>query len=414
MVAKVISGKTIRGVISYNENKVKEGTAVCILASRFPGEAGELSFKTKLDTFLLYTSRNTKSKTNAVHISLNFDPKEKLHVDTLKQIAGAYLEKIGFKEQPFLVYQHFDAAHPHVHIVTTNICRNGQRIPLNNIGRDRSEPARREIEIEFNLIKADGRKRNSETLKAADLTRAVYGKSETKRSISNIVSAVTRSYKFTSIHELNAVLKQYNVTADRGEEGTLLHTKNGLRYSLIDKNGKPIGIPIKASSIYGKPTMAALSNQFELNEMLRGPHKERLREVINAFDPSKGKSLNDFIGHMVRNEVYPVIRQNNEGLIYGMTFIDNSTKCVFNGSALGKEYSALGILNRLNADSQIKQEQIPRLPVKEEGELTAPIFGTSSGMNQSEILQTLMEANVDYSNTPYELKRKRRRRGKTI
>jgi hypothetical protein len=60
------------------------------------------------------------------------------------------------------------------------------------------------------------------------------------------------------------------------------------------------------------------------------------------------------------------------------------------------------------------QEQIPRLPVKEEGELSAPIFGTSTGKNQSEILQTLTEANVDHSNTPYELKRKRKRRGKTI
>jgi hypothetical protein len=414
MVAKVITGKTIRGVISYNENKVKEGTATCILAGQFAKEAEQLSFANKLETFLYYTKRNPNSKTNAVHISLNFDPKEKIGTETLKKISESYLDKIGFKGQPFLVYQHVDAGHPHVHIVTTNIQINGKRIPLNNIGRERSEPARKEIEIEFNLVKAEGRKYNTETLQAADLTRAVYGKSETKRAISNIVGAVTRSYKFTSIHELNAILKQYNVTADRGREGTLIHSKNGLRYSLIDKNGNPVGIPIKASSIYGKPTMAALSNQFELNEMLRGPHKDRLREVINAFDPTKGKSLSDFIGHMVRNEVYPVIRQNNEGLIYGMTFIDNSTKCVFNGSALGKQYSAQGILNRLKGDSQIKQEQIPRLPVKEDRELSAPIFGTSSGKNQSEILQTLTEANVDHSNTPYELKRKRRRRGRSI
>lgn len=414
MVAKVISGRTIRGVISYNENKVKEGTATCILASRFAGEARQLSFNEKLGTFLYYTERNPNTKTNAVHISLNFDPKEKLNEEKLKSVAGSYLEKIGFAGQPFLVYQHFDAAHPHVHIVTTNIQLNGRRIPLNNIGRDRSEPARKEIEIEFNLIKADGRKSITENLKAADLTRAVYGKSETKRTISNIVGAVTRSYKFTSIHELNAVLKQYNVIADRGREGTLIHSKNGLRYSLVDKNGNPIGIPIKASSIYGKPTMSSLSNQFELNEMLRSPHKERIRNVIDSYDSKGSKSLNDFVKHMTSNEIYPVIRQNSEGRIYGMTFIDDQTKCVFNGSALGKQYSAQGILSRFECNSNIKEAEIPLLPVKENIERIEHDSTIGFENSRFEILQNLTEAKVDHSNTPYELKRKRKRRGRSI
>jgi hypothetical protein len=414
MVAKVISGKTIRGVISYNENKVNEGTATCIFASGFLREAEQLSFQNKLDTFMYYMKRNPKTKTNAVHISLNFDPKEKLSEGKLKGITEAYLEKIGFKGQPFLVYQHFDAAHPHVHIVTTNIRIDGRRIPLNNIGRERSEPARKEIEIEFNLVKADGKKQSEETIKAADLSRASYGKSETKRAISNIVGAVTRSYKFTSIHELNAVLKQFNVIADRGREGTLIHSKNGLRYSLIDKNGNSIGIPIKASSIYGKPTMSSLSNQFQVNEMLRAPYKDRLREVIDSFESNGRKSFENFIQHMVKNEVYPVIRQNDEGRIYGITFIDNSTKCVFNGSALGKQYSAQGILNRMTGNSNIKEGQMPRLPAKEEGEEAASIYSMNFETTKSEILQTLIQANPDHSNTPYELKRRKKRRGRSI
>lgn len=409
MVAKVISGRTIRGVISYNENKVKEGTAVCIMASRFPGEAKQLSFNDKLATLVNYIERNPMTRTNAVHISLNFDPKEKFSENKLNAIALSYMEKIGFGRQPFLVYQHFDAAHPHVHIVTTNIELNGRRIPLNNIGRERSEPARREIEVDFNLVKADGRKINSEAIKAADLSRAVYGKSETKRSISNIVSAVSRSYKFTSIHELNAVLKQYNVVADRGKEGTLIHSKNGLLYSLIDKNGKQIGIPIKASSIYGKPTMKALVNQFELNDMLRAPHKDRVRRVIDSYQ-SKG-GLDDFVKSMVANGIYPVIRQNDEGRVYGITFIDNQTKCVFNGSALGKQYSAQGILSRLRDKSNIADADIPKLPVKEHDEETSAL---SLGSSQFKLLENLMYAKQDQSNTPYELKRKRKRKGRSI
>ena len=38
-----------------------------------------------------------------------------------------------------------------------------------------------------------------------------------------------------------------------------------------------------------------------------------------------------------------------DGIIYGITYIDHHTKCVFNGSHLGKQYSANGIQQRCNA-----------------------------------------------------------------
>jgi hypothetical protein len=154
MVAKVISGRTIRGVLSYNENKVKEGTADCILAKGFAGEAAQLGFNDALKTFRYYMERNTNVKSNTLHVSLNFDPREVLGQEKLKAIANAYVEKIGFRGQPFLVYQHFDAAHPHLHIVTTNIRLDGERICLKNIGKNQSEKARKEIEIEYKLVKA--------------------------------------------------------------------------------------------------------------------------------------------------------------------------------------------------------------------------------------------------------------------
>lgn len=413
MVAKVISGKTIRGVLNYNENKVNEGNAECILASGFAGEAQHLRFNDKLETFRYYMERNTNVKSNTLHVSLNFDPKEVLDQEKLRSIAKAYIDKIGFNGQPFLVYQHTDAAHPHLHIVTTNIRLNGERICLKNIGKNQSERARKEIEIEFKLVKAQGRKSAVDVIKAADLSRAAYGKSETKRTISNIVNAVTRSYRFTSIHELNAVLKQYNVVADRGKEGTLIRLKNGLRYSLIDKKGNPVGVPIKASSIYGQPTLAKLSDQFSLNELLRTPHKERLQDAIDSFEGFKRQTLDDFVRYMVSKQVYPVIRQNDEGRIYGMTFIDNLTRCVFNGSALGKQYSAQGILNRFEKGPGTQQIVAPRLPAKEYGEVTEQVQIAGYARSNSQLLQELTEGTLDYSNTPYDLK-KRRRRGRSI
>src|SRR5688500_2745103 len=118
MVAKVNCGKSIKGAIAYNENKVAEGKATCIHSSGFGIEANELSSQEKTRRFQLRFDLNKKVKTNTVHISLNFDKSESLTKEKLSLISDRYMELLGFAGQPYLVYQHKDAAHPHVHIVT--------------------------------------------------------------------------------------------------------------------------------------------------------------------------------------------------------------------------------------------------------------------------------------------------------
>jgi hypothetical protein len=41
-----------------------------------------------------------------------------------------------------------------------------------------------------------------------------------------------------------------------------------------------------------------------------------------------------------KENIQVVLRQNDKGVIYGITYVDHRTKCVFNGSHLGKRYSA--------------------------------------------------------------------------
>ena len=224
MVAKVNSGQNILGLLNYNENKVKEGVAKCIHENHFGCNVDRLTFKDKLKTFQNFINRNHRVTTKAVHISLNFDPSEKFEKETLNAIASKYMDKLGFGNQPYLVYEHFDAAHPHIHIVTTNIQADGKRITLYNIGRNQSETARKELEKEFGLIRAEGRKAKQEdTINAVDVKQAVYGKLETKRTICNAARFITKNYKYTSIPELNAALRQYNVMADLGKEGSQMN-----------------------------------------------------------------------------------------------------------------------------------------------------------------------------------------------
>jgi len=340
MVAKVISGKSLRGVLSYNEHKVEKGQAELLWAENFTTAAERMGFTHKLNHLEKLATQNTRAKTNAVHISLNFDPSEKLDKYTLTAIAKKYMEKIGFGGQPLLVYQHFDAGHPHLHLVTTNIETDGNRIDLHNIGRNQSETARKELEQEYNLVPAESKTQQEQiNIKAIDLKRVIYGKSQTKQAISNVVRPVTKNWKYSSIHELNAVLNQYNVIADRGTEGSKLFDKKGLVYRLLDENGKKVGVPIKASAIYDKPTLKFLEKRYALNTTLKASAKDQLKEKINEVLVDK-PGQPEFERCLAKHGVKVIYRQNDDVKIYGITYTDHKLKAVFNGSDLGKAYSA--------------------------------------------------------------------------
>jgi hypothetical protein len=354
MVAKIKIGKNIIGVLNYNEQKVRDNKAECIGANLFGREVKELTFPEKVRRFARIMELNPKTKTNTIHISLNFDPSEKLNRELLIQIADVYMNKLGFGDQPYVVYKHNDAAHPHIHLVSTNIRSDGSRIDLHNIGRTRSEDARKEIESAYNLVKASEHERTERIdFKPLKIGQVTYGKSETKRGIAHVLSYVLASYKVSSIAELNAVLKHFNVIADRGPSDSRMYLNKGLNYSLLDDNGRKQGVPIKASSFYQKPTLQFLEQHFAKCKGNKQPFKHdlqnRIRSVLTG-KPSMDRQA--FLAKLKSENIQAIFYTNEKGLAYGLTFVDHYQKVVFTGSDLGKEMTAKAILEKLVPESK--------------------------------------------------------------
>lgn len=128
MVAVIKTGHSIHRILNYNENKVNEGAAECILATNYAMDVENLSFTYKLNRLLKQAELNENVSRNSIHVSLNFDPSEQLSKEQLNEIADTYMQKIGFGEQPYLVYRHADAGHPHIHIVSVKVRADGSRI----------------------------------------------------------------------------------------------------------------------------------------------------------------------------------------------------------------------------------------------------------------------------------------------
>lgn len=343
MVAKIISGKYIKGMLNYNEKKVLDGSARLILANGFAMDIGRLDLKGKLKRFEYRTMLNTRAKTNAIHISLNFHAKDKLDDQTLQQIAVRYMEGIGFGEQPFLVYRHLDAGHPHIHIATTNILADGKRMDIHNLGKGLSEQARKSLEVSFGLIRAEAAGREQ---RQGPIMRARYGQAPTKKQLDMITSLVFQQYRYGSFNEYQAILACLGIVADRGPQGSRMMERKGLTYSILDK-GAAIGVSFKASRLQARPTLARLEKRFEKNVEIRRPMTEEIRQkILGTLDRYERISRKTFITELAKLQLHAIFLENKQGRVYGLTFVDHALRCAIKGSDLGKGFSAGALMGQ--------------------------------------------------------------------
>lgn len=352
MVARITFPKSASIALNYNVQKEQQGKAHCIGAKGILVPANALNFYEKLATLENRNNLNQRATTKTMHVSLNFSPIEEFSTGKLMEIANDYMRQLGFAEQPYFVYQHHDAGHPHIHILTTCIQADGTRINTHNIGRNQSEFARKYVEEKYQLEKAENhRLKNASGIIPFKMEKLEYGKSELRRGIANIVQAVYSTYNFTSLPEYNAILKQFNILADRGTEESFTYQKNGLVYRVLDTQGEKLGVPIKASALPGNPGLKNLAVRFEMNQKYRDPLKQKLRVLIDTALAKSPTNFMELRSLLEQVNINVVTRQNEAGRMYGITFVDKANRSVFNGSEIGKAYSASGLLKQLNGST---------------------------------------------------------------
>ena len=205
------------------------------------------------------------------------------------------------------------------------------------------------------------------------------------------------NYNFTSLPEFNAALKQFNIIADRGAEESFTFRKGGLLYRVLDKQGNKIGVPLKASALPGKPILKELDKKFAANKLKREIPNLALKKTLDdvlAYHPVDLKKL---IDALAQNQVVTVLRQNAEGRIYGITYVDNKNRSVFNGSEIGKPYSIAGLQKNFTDSQSIRQQN-----TIENGAMIMEVVESLVGQ--------LFDPIEDNSLTPYALKKKNKKK----
>lgn len=344
MIAKINVGNSLYGVLSYNQKKIDEMEAKVLFTNRmFESEDGEFNLQMCMRSFEMQLPQDIRTEKPIIHISLNPHPDDNLSDLMLSEIAQEYMDKLGYGNQPFIVYKHEDINRHHIHIVSLRVDEQGRKLN-DKFEYRRSKDITRSLEEKYGLLSAEKyQSKGHSTFKKVD-----YNSGDIKKQISNVVKGVMSDYNFQTLGEYNAVLSLYNVHAEeiKGEvRGKAYH---GIVYSATDDNGVKKGNPIKSSLIGKSVGIVSISHRFSRTSeawkkgSIRQDMKVTIQEVLNS-----STSLAKFIDELNKKNIDVVLRQNDKGRIYGVTFIDHNNKFTLNGSRLGKEFSANSINNIL-------------------------------------------------------------------
>ncbi len=340
MVAKISIGSSLYGALSYNDMKMNRDEGRVLGANKIilPAD-GHIDIARMVENFNLFMPKTGRTKKPVLHISLNPHPDDKLTEQQYEILAREYLDKLGFGEQPYIIYKHMDIDRHHIHIVTVNVNEQGKRLNQDFLFR-RSKKITTELEEKYNLHKAQREKISPDTP-----IRKIDPSGDIKRQVASTVKMVGMRYKFQTIGEYNAILSLYNVRCEPTDGKVNGREYHGLVYFATDDSGKTIATPFKASRLGKFASRTAIDGRFERakEKIDIAPTKRKVADVI-AHSTDKA----DFIAKLKEHNIDVVLRYTEEGRIYGVTFIDHNTMTVLNGSRLGKEFSANAINERFN------------------------------------------------------------------
>ena len=351
MVAKINIGSNLYGALAYNQEKVDEGLGK-ILGSNlvFEPADGQINVAECMNDFMQFVPAHFRTEKPVFHVSLNPHPDDRLTDDQLADIGREYMEKLGYGNQPYLIFKHEDIGREHIHIVSLRVDSEGKKIDGYK-EHERSKEITEQLERKYDLHPAEGQKRSE----GWELSPVDISKGDLKKQIASVIKPLASMYHFQSMGEYKAVLSLYNINVEELKGEAKGKPYRGLLYSAMDSEGNKVGNPLK-SSIFGKSVgYDGLEKRMEKStERIKTKNLKAhtLKVVSEAKQGSQSES--EFRAKLRQQGIDVLFRRNDEGRIYGATFIDHTTRTVLNGSRLGKDYSA----NVFNGLYDRNQQQI--------------------------------------------------------
>ena len=336
MIAKISPpSKDLMKTLTYNFRKVDRDQADILLSGQLSAD-GRLTAERVFREMTAYIPSGARTKNIVFHASINPRPDEPLSDDRLRTIAREYLCRLGYGDQPFIVFKHRDIAREHIHLVSTRVRHGGRKI-RDTMEHVRSTRIMRSLEAKFGLMPSSPSQKKEDV--SAQPSSVDIDAGDIKRQVAAAVQYVLGRYAFQSVGEMNLLLTRFRVTAEEVKTERKGRPFDGIVYAATDADGHKICTPIKASEIGRQVSCAALRRHFEQS---KGVVRERAGAIRRAIADVMQTSPDrvEFIDRMRGHGIETVTRINTAGRLYGITFIDDANGIAVNGSRLGKGFAA--------------------------------------------------------------------------
>ena len=336
MIAKISATENLGGALGYNFKKMEKGEASILLAAElYQDREGRYTMEDVLVDMEALVPKKCRTKKAVFHCSLNPHPDEKLSDETLMQIAKEYMETLGYGKQPYIVFKHNDIAREHIHIVSLRVDSEGKKIN-DKFEKRRSKQITDTLERKYNLIPSSKVSDKEEV----ETPKVNISKENIKEQVASALRMVLKHYKFCSLGELNAILSRYHLAVEEVKTEFRGKKYDGLVYVPTDDKGDKVGTPIHASDIGRGVGYTAVQNRMQKSKqnvkLLIPTVRNKVLQTMRT-SPNTEKELRQ---KLEEQGLRVVIRKNESGRIYGITFIDDKAGIALNGSRLGKGYAA--------------------------------------------------------------------------
>ena len=339
-----------RPSLDYNEGKVLRGVAELVAYANMESTDSKYIY----ELFDRYERTRYYITEKSFHASVNPSETDNCTEDQVLEFISGLMNHLGYGRQPFLVYRHFDIDREHYHIVSVRADKTGRKIN-NYYEKRRATAYMREVAAQygFSLAQKGNQVRISPDI-SNDRGKAVrFNPRGVALSQLGDIYKAALSYEHEGFSQLSCILE------DLGVRAALVQTDEGQRITLqgLDRKGNPV-TEIYNETEVGLPLYSMAATRWTECKAHRGRNarqKERVRSLVGfAFGISKSE------GHFVnilKNKGIGVhlSKTADTGEVFGITFVDHSTRTVFKASDI-RDVISVGFMRNAVATGKWRVE----------------------------------------------------------
>ncbi len=168
MYGKILHGTSFGGLVNYVNDSRKNATLVAASDG-----INQTNNQTITDSFVMQAGLSSRTKKPVAHFVLAFSPHDAPNINNtmLEQLVNDYLKRMGYDDNQFVAFRHYDKEHPHVHVIVNRVNFKG-KCTKDSHEKDKNIKVCKDLTREYGLYIAKGKEAiKSHRLRTMDAVR---------------------------------------------------------------------------------------------------------------------------------------------------------------------------------------------------------------------------------------------------